>query len=150
MDCLSTQRLIPPKRAITAFFCYQRERKKTIKEENLGLVHKSLIRKVAKEWKNMSKQEKRKYIEESNKDKIRYREQRNKYNEKMKKLKEEAKQQREKERKIKDEKPQEENNNCLMTNFFYIDDDNTYFLELPLTENYLKINCFYYSFYNNL
>ena len=34
MDCLSTQRLIPPKRAITAFFCYQRERKKTIKEEN--------------------------------------------------------------------------------------------------------------------
>ena len=142
MDCLSTQRLIPPKRAITAFFCYQRERKKTIKEENLGLVHKSLIRKVAKEWKNMSKQEKRKYIEESNKDKIRYREQRNKYNEKMKKLKEEAKQQREKERKIKDEKPQEENNNCLMPNYSYIDDPDTDGDKVPFIENYhlLKIN----------
>ena len=120
---MSTQRENPPKRAITAFFCYQRERMKTIKEENFGLNHKSLIRKVAEEWKNMSKQEKRKYIEESNKDKIRYREQRNKYNEKMKKLKEEAKQQREKERKIKDEIPQEENNNCLMPIFSYIDDD---------------------------
>ena len=116
MDCLSTQKLIPPKRAITAFFCYQRERMKTIKEENLGLDHKSLIRKVAEEWKNMSKQEKRKYIEESNKDKIRYREERNDYNERMKKQKEEAK-------KKKDEIPQEENNNCLMPIFSYIDDD---------------------------
>ena len=116
MNCLSTQRLIPPKKAITAFFCYQRERKKTIKEENLGLDHKSLIRKVAEEWKNMSKQEKRKYIEESNKDKIRYREERNDYNERMKKQKEEAK-------KKKDEIPQEENNNCLMPIFSYIDDD---------------------------
>ena len=120
MDCISDK---PPKRAITAFFCYQRERKKTIKEENHGLDHKSLIRKVAEEWKNMSKQEKRKYIEKSNKDKTRYREQRNVYNEIMKKLKEEAKQQREKERKIKDEIPQEENNNCLMPIFSYIDDD---------------------------
>ena len=141
MDCLSTQRLIPPKRAITAFFCYQRERMKTIKEENLGLVHKSLIRKMAEEWKSMSKQEKMKYIEESNKDKIRYREQRNKYNEKMKKLKEEAKQQREKERKIKDEKPQEENNNCLMPNYSYIDDPDTDGDKVPFFENYhlLKI-----------
>ena len=113
---MSTQRENPPKRAITAFFCYQRERMKTIKEENFGLDHKSLIRKVAKEWKNMSKQEKRKYIEESNIDKIRYREERNDYNERMKKQKEEAK-------KKKDEIPQEENNNCLMTNFSYIDDD---------------------------
>ena len=120
MNCIRDK---PPKRAITAFFCYQRERKKTIKEENLGLDHKSLIRKVAEEWKNMSKQEKRKYIEKSNKDKTRYREQRNVYNEIMKKLKEEAKQQREKERKIKDEIPQEENNNCLMPIFSYIDDD---------------------------
>ena len=125
MDCLSTQRLIPPKRAITAFFCYQRERKKTIKEENLGLDHKSLIRKVAEEWKNMSKQEKRKYIEESNIDKTRYRKARIEYNEKMKKQKEEAKkkkdgEQREKERKIEDEIPQEENNNCLMTYYSYI------------------------------
>ena len=142
MDCLSTQRLIPPKRAITAFFCYQRERKKTIKEENLGLDHKSLRRKMAEEWKSMSKQEKMKYIEESNKDKIRYREQRNKYNEKMKKLKEEAKQQREKERKIKDEKPQEENNNCLMPNYSYIDDPDTDGDKVPFFENYhlLKIN----------
>ena len=142
MNCLSTQRLIPPKRAITAFFCYQRERMKTIKEENLGLDHKSLIRKVAKEWKNMSKQEKRKYIEESNKDKIRYREQRNVYNEIMKKLKEEAKQQREKERKIKDEIPQEENNNCLMPNYSYIDDPDTDGDKVPFFENYhlLKIN----------
>ena len=125
MDCLSTQRLIPPKRAITAFFCYQRERMKTIKEENLGLDHKSLIRKMAEEWKNMSKQEKRKYIEESNIDKTRYRKARIEYNEKMKKQKEEAKkkkdgEQREKERKIEDEIPQEENNNCLMTYYSYI------------------------------
>ena len=113
MNCIRDK---PPKRAITAFFCYQRERKKTIKEENLGLDHKSLIRKMAEEWKNMSKQEKRKYIEESNEDKTRYRGERNKYNEKMKKQK------KEKERKIKDEKPQEENNNCLMPNYSYIYD----------------------------
>ena len=115
---MSTQRENPPKKAITAFFCYQRERIKTIKEENFGLDHKSLIRKVAEEWKNMSKQEKRKYIEESNKDKIRYREKRNDYNERMKKQKEE-------EKKKKDEIPQEENNNCLMPNYSYIDDPDT-------------------------
>ena len=146
MDCLSTQRLIPPKRAITAFFCYQRERKKTIKEENLGLDHKSLIRKMAEEWKNMSKQEKRKYIEESNKNKIRYREKRNDYNERMKKQKEEKlkkiREQKEKERKIQDEKPQEENNNCLMPNYSYIDDPDTDGDKVPFFENYhlLKIN----------
>ena len=116
MDCLSTQRLIPPKRAITAFFCYQRERMKTIKEENLGLDHKSLIRKVAEEWKNMSKQEKRKYIEESNKDKIRYRGERNDYNERMKKQKEEQL------KKIREQKEKEENNNCLMPGYSYIYD----------------------------
>ena len=146
MDCLSTQRLIPPKRAITAFFCYLRERMKTIKEENLGLDHKSLIRKVAEEWKNMSKQEKMKYIEESNKDKIRYREKRNDYNERMKKQKEEKlkkiREQKEKERKIQDEKPQEENNNCLMPNYSYIDDPDTDGDTVPFFENYhlLKIN----------
>ena len=116
MDCLSTQRLIPPKRAITAFFCYQRERMKTIKEENLGLDHKSLIRKVAEEWKNMSKQEKRKYIEESNKAKIKYREARNAYNERMKKQKEEQL------KKIREQKEKEENNNCLMPGYSYIYD----------------------------
>ena len=146
MDCLSTQRLIPPKRAITAFFCYQRERMKTIKEENLGLDHKSLIRKMAEERKSMSKQEKMKYIEESNKDKIRYREKRNDYNERMKKQKEEKlkkiREQKEKERKIQDEKPQEENNNCLMPNYSYIDDPDTDGDKVPFFENYhlLKIN----------
>ena len=116
MDCLSTQRLIPPKRAITAFFCYQRERKKTIKEENLGLDHKSLIRKMAEEWKNMSRQEKRKYIEESNIAKKNYREARNAYNERMKKQKEE------KLKKIRKQKEKEENNNCLMPGYSYIYD----------------------------
>ena len=117
---MSTQRENPPKRAITAFFCYQRERMKTIKEENFGLDHKSLIRKVAEEWKNMSKQEKRKYIEESNKDKIRYREERNDYNERMKKQKEEAK-------KKKDEIPQEENPNYSYIYDSYIDGDKSTF-----------------------
>ena len=116
MDCLSTQRLIPPKRAITAFFCYQRERKKTIKEENLGLDHKSLIRKMAEEWKKMSRQEKRKYIEESNIAKKNYREARNAYNERMKKQKEEQL------KKIREQKEKEENNNCLMPGYSYIYD----------------------------
>lgn len=113
MDCIRDK---PPKRAITAFFCYQRERKKTIKEENLGLDHKSLIRKMAEEWKNMSKQEKRKYIEESNKAKIKYREARNAYNERMKKQKEEQL------KKIREQKEKEENNNCLMPGYSYIYD----------------------------
>ena len=113
MDCISDK---PPKRAITAFFCYQRERKKTIKEENLGLDHKSLIRKMAEEWKNMSRQEKRKYIEESNKAKIKYREARNAYNERMKKQKEEQL------KKIREQKEKEENNNCLMPGYSYIYD----------------------------
>ena len=113
MDCISDK---PPKRAITAFFCYQRERKKTIKEENHGLDHKSLIRKMAEEWKNMSRQEKRKYIEESNKAKIKYREARNAYNERMKKQKEEQL------KKIREQKEKEENNNCLMPGYSYIYD----------------------------
>ena len=113
MNCIRDK---PPKRAITAFFCYQRERKKTIKEENLGLDHKSLIRKMAEEWKNMSKQEKRKYIEESNKAKIKYREARNAYNERMKKQKEEQL------KKIREQKEKEENNNCLMPGYSYIYD----------------------------
>ena len=134
MDCIGDK---PPKRAITAFFCYQRERKKTIKEENLGLDHKSLIRKMAEEWKNMSKQEKRKYIEESNKDKIRYRGERNDYNERMKKQKEEAKlktirEQIEKEREIKDEEPQEENYNCFSTNSPDIFGDNIPFFRITI------------------
>ena len=113
---MSTQRENPPKRAITAFFCYQRERKKTIKEENLGLDHKSLIRKMAEEWKNMSRQEKRKYIEESNIAKKNYREARNAYNERMKKQKEEQL------KKIREQKEKEENNNCLMPGYSYIYD----------------------------
>ena len=113
MNCIRDK---PPKRAITAFFCYQRERKKTIKEENLGLDHKSLIRKMAEEWKNMSKQKKRKYIEESNKAKIKYREARNAYNERMKKQKEEQL------KKIREQKEKEENNNCLMPGYSYIYD----------------------------
>ena len=113
MDCISDK---PPKRAITAFFCYQRERKKTIKEENLGLDHKSLIRKMAEEWKKMSRQEKRKYIEESNIAKKNYREARNAYNERMKKQKEE------KLKKIREQKEKEENNNCLMPGYSYIYD----------------------------
>ena len=113
MDCIGDK---PPKRAITAFFCYQRERKKTIKEENLGLDHKSLIRKMAEEWKNMSRQEKRKYIEESNIAKKNYREARNAYNERMKKQKEEQL------KKIREQKEKEENNNCLMPGYSYIYD----------------------------
>ena len=113
---MSTQRENPPKRAITAFFCYQRERMKTIKEENLGLNHKSLIRKMAEEWKNMSRQEKRKYIEESNIAKKNYREARNAYNERMKKQKEEQL------KKIREQKEKEENNNCLMPGYSYIYD----------------------------
>ena len=43
-----------PKRAISAFFFYQKERRETLKKEQTALDNKQLISKMSEEWNNMN------------------------------------------------------------------------------------------------
>ena len=60
-----------PKRAISAFFFYQKERRESLKKEKPNLGNKELISTMSNEWNNMKDPEKKKYNELAEKDKKR-------------------------------------------------------------------------------
>ena len=70
-----------PKRAISAFFYYQKERRESLKEENPNLSNKELISTMSAEWNKMKDTDKKKYVELANKDKKRYEKEKEEYNE---------------------------------------------------------------------
>jgi SLT domain-containing protein len=61
-----------PKRAISAFFYYQKERRDSLKKEQPSLDNKALISKMSEEWNKMKDSEKTKYNNLAAKDKERY------------------------------------------------------------------------------
>ena len=73
-----------PKRAISAFFYYQKERRESLKEENPNLSNKELISTMSAEWNKMKDTDKKKYVGLANKDKKRYEKEKEEYNAKQK------------------------------------------------------------------
>ena len=61
-----------PKRAISAFFYYQKERRDSLKKEQPNLDNKALISKMSEEWNKMKDSEKTKYLEKAAEDRKRY------------------------------------------------------------------------------
>lgn len=61
-----------PKRAISAFFFYNKERREGLKKEQPNLTNKEIISTMSKEWQALSAKDKEKYDEMAKKDKARY------------------------------------------------------------------------------
>ena len=68
-----------PKRAISAFFFYNKERRETLKKEQPNLENKQIIATMSKEWNELSEEKKKPYIEKAEADKKRYEEEKKKY-----------------------------------------------------------------------
>ncbi len=80
-----------PKRAISAFFFYQKERREPLKKEKPNLSNKELISTMSNEWNNMSEADKKKYVELAEEDKKRYEKEKAAYDAKQKGGKKSAK-----------------------------------------------------------
>ena len=61
-----------PKRAISAFFFYNKERRETLKKEQPNLSNKDIISTMSKEWNELSEEKRKPYMEKAIKDKERY------------------------------------------------------------------------------
>jgi hypothetical protein len=61
-----------PKRAISAFFFYQKTRREPLKTEQKELSNKELISKMSEEWKNLSEEQRQPYHRMAEQDKVRY------------------------------------------------------------------------------
>jgi len=61
-----------PKRAISAFFFYQKTRRESLKTEQKDLTNKQLISKMSEEWKNLSEDQRKPYQKMAEQDKARY------------------------------------------------------------------------------
>ena len=73
-----------PKRAISAFFFYQKERREPLKKEKPSLSNKELISTMSTEWNNMNESAKKKYVELAEEDKKRYEKEKAAYDAKQK------------------------------------------------------------------
>ena len=80
-----------PKRAISAFFFYQKERREPLKKEKPSLSNKELISTMSTEWNNMNESAKKKYVELAEEDKKRYEKEKAAYDAKQKGGKKSAK-----------------------------------------------------------
>ena len=68
-----------PKRAISAFFFYNKERRETLKKEQPNLDNKQIISTMSKEWNELSEEKRKPYEEKAEADKKRYEEEKKKY-----------------------------------------------------------------------
>ena len=73
-----------PKRALSAFFFYNQERRETLKKEKPDLNNKDIIRTMSAEWNALSDEKKKPYIEKAEADKKRYEAEKKAYDEKKK------------------------------------------------------------------
>ncbi len=80
-----------PKRAISAFFFYQKERREPLKKEKPNLSNKELISTMSAEWNKMKDTDKKKYVELAEQDKKRYEKEKASYDEKQKSAKKSVK-----------------------------------------------------------
>ena len=61
-----------PKRAISAFFFYNQERREKLKKEKPELDNKEIIKTMSAEWNALSDEKKKPYVEKAEADKKRY------------------------------------------------------------------------------
>ena len=71
-----------PKKAMSAFFCFQKERRETLKKEQPELENKDLILQMSKEWNSMTDEKKKKYNDMAAKEKERYKKEMKEYEKK--------------------------------------------------------------------
>lgn len=69
-----------PKRAWPPFFFYQQERRQDLKDENPGLNHKEVVSKLGEEWRKLSEESKRPFVEKSTADQMRYEKEKKQFN----------------------------------------------------------------------
>ena len=69
-----------PKRPITAYFFYLKERRESLKKEKPSLDNKEILKAIGVEWNELSKEKKKKYETMANEDKKRYEKEKNEYN----------------------------------------------------------------------
>ena len=73
-----------PKRAISAFFFYNQERREKLKKEQPKLDNKEIIKTMSAEWNALSDEKKKPYIAKAEADKKRYEEEKKAYDAKKK------------------------------------------------------------------
>ena len=61
-----------PKKAFPPFFFYQKQRRESMRKEFSNIEYSTLVSKLEEEWKNLSDEDKRIFIEMSDKDNLRY------------------------------------------------------------------------------
>lgn len=73
-----------PKRAISAFFFYNKQRRETLVKEQPNLNNKELIKTMSTEWNALSAEKKKPYITLAEEDKKRYEKEKKEYDAKKK------------------------------------------------------------------
>lgn len=73
-----------PKKAISAYFFYIKDRRPVLKKEKPNLENKEIIREMGKEWKELSDEKKKPYVQKAEKDKVRYDCEKKEYDKKVK------------------------------------------------------------------
>ena len=71
-----------PKRALSAYFFYNQERRDSLKKEKPELNNKEIIKKMSEEWNALSDEKKKPYIAKAEADKKRYETEKKAYDEK--------------------------------------------------------------------
>ena len=61
-----------PKKAISAYFFYIKERRDSITKEQPNLTNKDIIKKMSEEWNSLSDEKKKPYVQKAEADKKRY------------------------------------------------------------------------------
>ena len=73
-----------PKRAISAFFFYNQERREKLKKEQPNLDNKEIIKRMSAEWNKLSDDQKKPYVQKAEADKKRYEAEKKAYDAKKK------------------------------------------------------------------
>ena len=73
-----------PKRAISAFFFYNKERREKLKKEQPNLDNKEIIKTMSDEWNKLSEEKKKPYVAKAEADKKRYEAEKKAYDAKKK------------------------------------------------------------------
>ena len=71
-----------PKKALSAFFFYQKTRREGLKKENPSIDHKEIVKQMSEEWNRLADKDKAHYNKLAEDDKIRYAKEKNDYEKK--------------------------------------------------------------------
>lgn len=73
-----------PKKNISAFFFFNKERRETLKKEQPQLSNKEIIKTMSDEWNKLSEEKRKPYIAKAEEDRKRYEEEKKAYEKKKK------------------------------------------------------------------